>query len=241
MTNTMERRLSPEILDELEPSDPRAVASRRDLQKVNAVMQNARWLAGLARERLESTRPIRVLDLGGGDGTFLLNFLSRFPKTRWPSRACLLDRGKSASKATVSQFRAFGWELDIVEADALEWLSQDGLERHDLVFANLFLHHFSDADLRRLLESASKITPLFLASEPRRSDLARMACRLLPLLGCNSITRHDAAVSVNAGFRGTEISSLWPLGPDWRVAEMTMGLFTHCFAACREPQDGGPT
>ncbi len=53
--------------------------------------------------------------------------------------------------------------------------------------------------------------------------------RLLPLIGCNRVTRHDAAVSVQAGFTGAELTALWPAG--WRITESAAGLFTHSFIA----------
>ena len=51
-------------------------------------------------------------------------------------------------------------------------------------------------------------------------------------LGCNDVTRHDAAVSVRAGFREAEISAVWPSGP-WSLREEARGLFSHLFVARR--------
>ena len=59
------RLLEPEWLDELPPDDARAVRSRGDLRRINAIMGNARILA----RHLGSAR--RVADLGGGDGSLM--------------------------------------------------------------------------------------------------------------------------------------------------------------------------
>jgi hypothetical protein len=40
----MERVVEPELLDQLSPSDPRAVHSRRDLHWINLWMGNLRWI-----------------------------------------------------------------------------------------------------------------------------------------------------------------------------------------------------
>jgi hypothetical protein len=102
-----------------------------------------------------------------------------------------------------------------------------------LVTANLFLHHFANPALRRLLELVSSRTNCFAACEPRRYPAALRASRWLWLIGCNSVTRHDAVASVRAGFDGPELSALWPGNGSWRVREEAVGLFSHRFVAQR--------
>jgi hypothetical protein len=98
----------------------------------------------------------------------------------------------------------------------------------------LFLHHFSCERLQRLLALCANQTGLFVACEPRRSGLARTASQLLWVVGCNDVTRHDAVVSVRAGFNGSELSGLWPKCDPWQLHERPAMLFSHCFVACRE-------
>jgi hypothetical protein len=101
-----------------------------------------------------------------------------------------------------------------------------------VTICNLFLHHFDDAALALLLALAAPCTPLFAACEPRRGALARAGSRFLWAIGCNDVSRHDAVVSVRAGFRGAELSALWPR-EGWTLRERPAGLFTHCFVATR--------
>ena len=51
------------------------------------------------------------------------------------------------------------------------------------------------------------------------------------MIGCNAVTRHDAAVSVRAGFLGNELSALWPDQKNWQLTERRTGLFSHLFVA----------
>jgi hypothetical protein len=53
------------------------------------------------------------------------------------------------------------------------------------------------------------------------------------MLGCNDVTRHDAVLSVRAGFTGSELSKLWPGGQEWEIEERPAGVFSHGFAALR--------
>jgi len=76
----------------------------------------------------------------------------------------------------------------------------------DVVLANLFLHHFENEKLKGLCGLLANKTDLFVACETRRSRLSLTACHFLGLIGCNAITRHDAMVSVRAGFVEDELS-----------------------------------
>ena len=102
-----------------------------------------------------------------------------------------------------------------------------------MIIANLFLHHFDAAGLKTLLSSVAQRTRMFIACEPRRSGFALVGSRLLGVIGCNDVSRHDAVVSVRAGFDGRELSALWPAGSAWTLREHASGLFSHCFTASR--------
>jgi hypothetical protein len=103
----------------------------------------------------------------------------------------------------------------------------------DVVFANLFLHHFADDRIRELLAAVAERCGIFVSCEPRRSAWPLLASRCVGLLGCNAVTRHDAVASVRAGFAGNELSRLWPLSKKWSLREDAAGSFSHRFVATR--------
>ena len=103
----------------------------------------------------------------------------------------------------------------------------------EVVIANLFAHHFHDLKLAALLSGVARHAQVFIAVEPRRSFWALGFSRLVGLVGCNRITRHDAPVSVRAGFSGSELSQLWPYAADWHLEERRAGPFSHLFMAVR--------
>lgn len=125
-----------------------------------------------------------------------------------------------------------GWSAEAVTADAFDYLADPETKPFDAIVANLFLHHFDDGPLARLLELVAAKSDLFVACEPRRSFAALAGTRTLGLIGCNDVTRYDARVSVLAGFRDRELSALWP-GTDWRLEERAAGPFGHAFRAVR--------
>src|SRR5688572_12134903 len=72
----MQRLVEPELLDSLPADHPEAIRSRRDLRIINRWMGNARHLAR-AIYSIEPP-PRKVLELGTGDGTLLLQLANSF-------------------------------------------------------------------------------------------------------------------------------------------------------------------
>ncbi|TIT74218.1 MAG: hypothetical protein E5W56_18295, partial [Mesorhizobium sp.] len=76
MSALAQRSLIPEILDRLAADDQRALASRRDLRRINALMFQAPIMASLMRKFLPRP-PGHILEIGAGDGTFMLRVARR--------------------------------------------------------------------------------------------------------------------------------------------------------------------
>lgn len=235
------RAVYPEILDALTPEDPRAIRSRRDLQRVNRVMGSCGILTRAVRHALASApqhAPLRILELGAGDGSLALRLATRLAAA-WPSaELTLLDRQALVAEETGTAFAHLGWTCRRLTVDALAWAraptQQQLTARWDLVLANLFLHHFQEDELRALLAAVADRCDAFVACEPRRSLAALIGSRLLPALGVSADTRYDAIVSVRAGFRDNELSRMWSASrTGWRMEERRAGLFSHLFVAAR--------
>ena len=232
------RRIEPEWLDDLPPGNPRAMRSRRDLRRINVLMANSTIVARELARSLRPGSPRAIAEIGAGDGTFMLRLAAR-SATRWQdTRVVLVDRQDIVSPGTRHAFGALGWTVETVTADVFEWLARPAGEVFDVIVANLFLHHFKDAELTAMLSLAARRTRLFIACEPRRSTLALAGSHLLGVVGCNDVSRHDAVVSVRAGFDGRELSALWPAGRGWTLHERAHGLFSHSLVASRIEADG---
>jgi hypothetical protein len=227
------RRVEPERLDSLPATDPAAIHSRRDLQRLNCVMGQAAAIARLLERRPTRGEMRRLADLGGGDGTLLLQVARRLAPRRKAVEAVVVDRQALVSERTRQEFARLGWGIESATADAREWLAGIQLSAGTVILANLFLHHFNDEPLRALLDQISTRSESFVACEPRRTSFTFGAARLVGWIGCNEVTRYDAKVSVRAGFIGREISALWPAGEGWDLEEGRSGLFSHYFVAAR--------
>ncbi|MEO6081267.1 MAG: methyltransferase domain-containing protein [Steroidobacteraceae bacterium] len=228
------RRVDPEILDAIDPADPRAMRSRRDLQRVHRALRTVSILSQ-AVERIRLARPPRsILELGGGDATLLLRF-ARALQPRWQHVSLtVLDNQDVVRAETSAAYRSLGWDLQLVRQDALQWAVQPDSPHYDLCITNLFLHHFDGAALQSLLRATARHCDALIACEPRRSTLAMLGSKAIGLLGTNSITRQDAVTSVIAGFTGRELTRNWPADlQGWSCEEYSAFPFVHCFTAAR--------
>lgn len=232
------RRLEAELLDQLPADDPRAVRSRRDLKRVNAWMGNAVWVASMLRKYSAGRQPRTILDLGAGDGAFMLAVARRLAPHWRGVEVILLDRQNIVSASTRASFAALQWHAEAVSADVFDYLSSAQPGRVDAITANLFLHHLTDEQLARLFARAAELAWLVAACEPRRTRFVIEASRMLWAAGCNEVTVHDAIASARAGFAGNELSALWPRRDDWQLRERPTAPFSHCFAASRPPAAG---
>jgi len=230
----MLRTVTPELLDGLAPTDARALRSRRDLKLINALMMNNVLVARELRRAFKDKPPKLIVEIGAGDGAFMLQVAERLPK--WSAlQALLIDRHNLLNPETAVGFRELGWRAQAVTIDVHAWLAQATRIVPDVIVANLFLHHFDTPVLTEIFRQVAQRTNLFIACEPRRSRVGLTGARMVRVIGCNDVTRHDAVASVHAGFVDKELSSMWPDPSGWTLREEAYGLFSHCFVAMRNP------
>ena len=194
------RSVQPELLETLPDDHPDAIKGRQDLLLVNWVMGNHRWMIRTLRRHIEPGW--RITEIGAGDGS-----LSRR----------LLKEGLCQPEDL------HGFDLAVRQVNwpkRAQWIQGDlfehALPASEVLIANLILHHFTDAQLRRLASRIPQQTRLILASEPARhwspSFFGRLLCSAARF---HPITRHDMQISIRAGFRGSELVEALDLGSDW--------------------------
>lgn len=229
-TTPMKRVVEPEWLDELPADDPGAAGSRRDLRRLNRVMGHGAILRGLLQSAMDGRAPKRIVELGAGDGTLMLALARDFAPRCERVEVTLVDCKAVVTDATREEFAALGWQVEVVTADIFDWLAKPA-KTADAMVANLFLHQFPERQLKELLRLVAARTKVMAACEPRRGRVPLAFSRMTGLIGCNAVTRHDAALSVQAGFAGRELSALWPEKQQWRLREGSARWFSHTFLA----------
>jgi hypothetical protein len=244
---TFPRKVSGETLDVLAPSDPRALRSRRDLQRVNRFLGTRRIIARGMQQAMGRSLPgirLRVLELGAGDGSLMLRIAQDLTKSWLAVHVTLLDRLALLTADTSDAFARLGWSVEMLSVDVLDWAAAPVPPRRpprwDVIVANLFLHHFDELRLPRLLSAIAARCDLFVACEPRRTVVSLIGSHLVGVLGASRVTREDAVLSVHAGFRDAELSGIWQTDSDeWQLQERAAGLFSHFFSAARRRSGSG--
>jgi hypothetical protein len=112
------------------------------------------------------------------------------------------------------------------EADALTF---NDYSLYSVVIGNLIFHHFSSTELADLGAKFNHSARLIIACEPARYGCFQVlfSC-IASLLGANHVTRHDAHVSIAAGFRRDELTRALGLEPavwDCRVSISIFGAY----------------
>lgn len=197
----MNRILEAEILDHLDPSDPRAIRSRRDLRIIDVFLGNSRWILRALGNLHDPSGG--VLELGAGEGTLCRRIAAMLPGIRVTG----LDR-IARPEDLPSSVRWVGGNF----LDTLHGI--DG----SVCCGALILHHLDTISLGRLGIELGRFSHL-LFTEPHRSSFPlAMAGLASPLAG--EVTRHDMSASIGAGFRKGELPQLLGLKPaEWAIRE----------------------
>jgi hypothetical protein len=214
----MIRELRPEILDSLSPDHPDAQGSRRDLRLINRIMGNHRWFEQTLPALLRQGE--RVLEVGSGTGEL---------GHRLASAGAMVD-GLDLCPAPRDWPPDRAWHK--VDAKAFA-----GFSSYRVVIGNLIFHQFSDSELGDLGVKLRESARLVVACEPARSRRSQFLLRVFaPLFRANPVTRHDAQVSVAAGFLPGELPrALGLTDGSWRYSCRRSALGALRMVALRHP------
>ncbi len=183
------RKLTPELLDSLPHDDPGAIRSRRDLARINRFMGNDSWII-----RSIGDSPSHITEIGAGDGILTSKLSKLHP-------AAHIDAFDLAPRPTNLPERVTWHRGDI--------LTQSPPAHGGVLVANLFLHHFTDGQLRDFAPWLHGFDTIVI-NEPLRWKLSLMFGKAAyPFI--HPITRHDMKVSIEAGFVSDELPTLLAL------------------------------
>jgi hypothetical protein len=212
----MRRTLQAELLDLLPPDHPEALHSRRDLRLINRIMGNHRWMA---RTLAPLLAPGEVaLEVGAGDGVLGLQLaaagLAVDGLDLWP--------------------RPAGWP------PGRAWQSADlrtfaGYADYPVVIGNLIFHQLSENELAELGAALRPNARAIVACEPARQRFSQALLAVFgPPLGAAAVTRHDARVSVAAGFQRDELPRALGLDAgEWNIRCFSTVLGAYRMVATR--------
>lgn len=188
-----ERLVLPELLDEASPAD--AACNLADLRRINRYLGGHALLLSQTARLFRPDEVFTALDVGAASGDNARALQARFRQ----ARICSLDhQPRNLLLAPDPKIAADAFALPFAES------------AFDLVTASLFLHHFNETNIVKLLREMKRVA----ARHILVMDLERhrLAYHFLPstawMFGWHRVTLHDGPVSVQAGFRAAELVSL---------------------------------
>ncbi len=225
--NLSKRTLVPELMDDPHLDIGKHNQALAGLRRINWWSGSGKQIASAIRQRFSAVSRLSVLDIGCGAGDVTSSVMTRL--RRYYSSVDMLgvDISQTAINSATGK-HAFtevaGSALRFQQHDV--FASLESLGRFDVVYCNLFLHHFSEELGWQLLKKMESLaTQCVVVDDLVRSRtgywLAQIGCRLLSR---SEIVHFDGPQSVraaysieevsrlasNAGFSNFEISRHWP-------------------------------
>lgn len=204
---TPARRRGIELLDDASVADDVRARALADVARAN------RWLGGTRalrlalddalRSRSNAGRELVLLDVGTGAGDLARLARERARRAGIRLRVIGVDLVPSLARAA----RDAGALHDGVAADVQRLPFADGAV--DVALCSQLLHHFEEADARRVVAELARVARTVVVSDLRRSWIAAAGFWLVSWpLRFHPITRHDGVVSVLRGFTASELRAI---------------------------------
>jgi SAM-dependent methyltransferase len=202
-----ERSDAQEILDREgnQPEDLRGAL--RDIRWVNRLLGGRRAILLALRPLLLEAGPgrhLELLDVGTGDADLPVAMIRQARALGRDLAVTAIERDPATAAIALARVRGVS-EIRVVRADATRLPFAD--RAFDLVTASLFLHHFRDGELQRLLGRLRALcTRAVIVNDLRRDRLACLSIRWLSRATLrHPMFVHDAPLSVLRGFTAAEL------------------------------------
>lgn len=206
----MQRILTHELMDDPNvPRDQLAISLRyirsinRNLGGVTALLRHLKaW-----SRHWPTDRPVTLLDVATGSADLPVAACRWATKAGFDLRVTGVDKHSETLNFAREQARGFD-AISLQHADALTLDQSFAAGSFDYVHAGLFLHHLSDAEIVTVLSHMSRIARRgIIWNDLVRSKASNRVVWLLTI-GKPEIVKHDARVSVLAGFTREEAEAL---------------------------------
>ena len=198
-----DRAPGPELMDDLTLASDDLRRNLDELEVINT------WLGGYQpvldalarlRPRFPAGRALRVADLGSGGGDTLRHV------ARWARRHGVAVElfGIDANQFMLDYARAKSADYPEISYQQFDIFSAEfQAESFDVLTCSLFCHHFTDDELKALLQQWARQTRVAVViNDLHRHWLAYSSIwALTRLLGGSYLVRHDAPLSVARAFR----------------------------------------
>ncbi len=223
----LKRSYKSEMMDDFSIQDERIDAALSELKITNKFLGGVSTTAeglNLLLKAIPGTvarnpaDEITILDIGAGASDNLFSLRNKFPSVKITSfdlnkRACRFLTTKPVGLGRPP--RSDGWSIlkrnsaaNVICADALKIPVKE--KQFDIVHSSLFLHHFKEDEIKKMITDFLKISKTgIIINDLRRSVLALCGIKIISLLFSKSeLFINDAPLSVKRGFVKSELTKV---------------------------------
>ena len=198
--------------DEFEIMDDMTMKGRELRRTLDLLASINLWLGGnaLTLDGIEKMlkpfpreKPVRIVDLGCGNGD-MLRQLQRFGARSGYTFDLL---GVDANPDSIAYAQELSENLPNVSFKAINIFSEEFEElEYDIAIATLFLHHFSDEEITKLVyDIKTKSSIGVLINDLHRSEMAYVLFWFVSLFFRNEVARNDGLVSIRKAFKRSDL------------------------------------
>jgi SAM-dependent methyltransferase len=206
---TPKRIYEEELLDAGEGTDEDVARSLSDLRRVNRFLGGRRVVLRAVSAYLQSAglKKVSLLDVGTGSADMPMAVAEQLKMRGIDTFIAAVDISERNLRVSRGQLGVSS-EINLVRADSLRL--PFAARSFDFVTASLFLHHFRDEDVVRLLADFGGIARrAVIVNDLIRNLVPYYFTRIAgPVLAASFLTRNDGPVSVLRGFTVGEMNDL---------------------------------
>ena len=206
---TPDRIYEEEKLDAGEGTDTDVAHSLSDLRRINRFLGGRRVILRALAQCLDDpgSQDVSLLDVGTGSADIPMAVAADCDRRGLESFIAAVDISERNLRVSRSRLNV-STDINLVQADSLRL--PFATHSFDFVTASLFLHHFRDEDVVRLLADFARIAKrAVIVNDLVRNLVPYYFTRISgPLLAWSFLTRNDAPVSVLRGFTTDEMKDL---------------------------------
>jgi ubiquinone/menaquinone biosynthesis C-methylase UbiE len=206
---TPERIYEEELLDAGEGTDEDVRKNLLDLRRINRLLGGTRVVLDALNASVDGkgVERLSLLDVGTGSADIPTEVHRWCKAHRIEPFVAALDLSERNLRITRKDLSS-GAELSFVQADALNLPFE--ARSFDYVTASLFLHHFRDEDVARLIADFARVARrAVIVNDLVRNLVPYYFSRVTgPFLATSFLTRNDGPVSVLRGFTAKELGAL---------------------------------
>lgn len=187
-----------EILDDLNLSGQELYQNLEDIERINRFLGGHNVLIN-ALKKINIKKQITILDVGCGSG----DSLRLLEKNNQSNTYIGIDANKNIiefAKTKLNEKSKITFKVsDCFENEIYKKI------KPDVVICSLFLHHFSDDDIIKLINIMKLHSSVIIINDLHRNSIGYYGFKLIAaLFNTSPITKHDGLISILRGFKKHE-------------------------------------